>query len=223
MIVVFGGPADDTSQALVEAFGEQNAVLMTSRDLSVTGWSHRVPEGDCIAVADGRLIAQKDISAVVVRWPAVFPEELIGIAAEDRAYVSSETTAFLLGWLSSLDCPVVNRPTETCLMGPSWHTVRWRWAAAGLGIPTAPACRTVAFGKADAQPPPGSVTAVIVIGERCIGSVDEEIKLNARRLAAHADVDILQAYFDGPLFLGADLMPDLSGPERAEALLELVS
>jgi hypothetical protein len=223
VIVVFGGPADEVSQGLVKFLGDRNAVLMTSRDLSVTGWSHRVPEGDSIAVAGGRLIAEEDISAVLVRWPSVFPEELVGIAAEDRQYVSSEMTAFLLGWLSSLDCPVVNRPTETCLMGPSWQTERWRWVAAGLGIPTAPVRRTVAFGKADTPPAPESVTAVTVIGKQCIGSIDEEVKLNARRLAAHTNVDILQTYFDGRVFLGADLMADISGPEHTDAVLELIT
>jgi hypothetical protein len=46
--------------------------------------------------------------------------------------------AFLLSWLSQLNCLVLNRPTPLCLSGPSWRPEQWTYAAAQLGIPVQP-------------------------------------------------------------------------------------
>jgi hypothetical protein len=40
--------------------------------------------------------------------------------------------AFLLSWLSQLNCLVFNRPTPLCLSGPSWRPEQWTYAAAQL-------------------------------------------------------------------------------------------
>ncbi len=64
-----------------------------------------------------------------------------------EAYVSAEMTAFLLSWLSGLDCPILNRPTPNCLSGPGWRQEQWIHLAARLGIPVDPVQRYAKLGE----------------------------------------------------------------------------
>lgn len=231
MIVVFAAPQDAISRTLVESWRSHGAALLTSADLSEAGWRHYLPDvGRSTAVIEGRRVEVGQIDGVVVRWPGVFPEELGKIAPDDRAYVAAEMTAFLISWLSELKCPVLNRATSTCLMGPSWRLEEWLHAGGRLSIPVHPVTRSVVpselgFGYRPAAA--HSVRATVtVVGERCVGDVHPHLAEHARRLAHFAGVDLLKVDFssaerDGEL-LGADLWLDLSRKDISDAVLSLL-
>jgi hypothetical protein len=168
---------------------------------------------------DGRVVAVEEITGVLTRLPCVFDQELVEIVPGDRAYVAAEMTAFLLSWLSELKCPVLNRPTPTCLAGPYWRPERWAREAARSGIPVRPVHRRFAPG----EPPPAEGTmsgssTVTVVGDRCLGAVEEAQAFQARRLADLAGIDLLSVSFHGADFLRADIWVDLAADGVADAI-----
>ena len=182
------------------------------------------PESSTVVIG-GRSIAADGISGVLTRLPHVPERELVRISREDRRYVAAEMTAFLRSWLSTLRCPVLNRPVSTSLSGPGWCQEQWIHTAARLGIPVRPMRRSIAFpaDAAEAVPDPPDVT-VTVVGERCLGPVNGVLAAQARSLARAAGVDLLSVRFGkGQELLGADPWPDVSSPEVADAILEYLT
>jgi hypothetical protein len=230
MLVLFTSHCDREARELAARWAAHDAVLLTCEDLSTTGWRHRLPRraAGAAAVIGGRTVAPAEIDAVLTRWPGVFEQELGQIAPEERSYVASEMTAFLRSWLTQLDCPVVNRPTATTLIGPSWRPEQWVHAAAGLRIPARPVRRHVDL-SAPSRPAgaeePRFVT-VTVVGERSFGPAHPLLGEHARRLAAAAGVELLAVHFSGPErdaeLLSADLLPPLDQDAVCDALLDLL-
>jgi hypothetical protein len=227
VLVIFANRQDAGARSLVDRWPPQAAVL-TCEDLSVTGWRHTSEQraGD-MAVIAGRLVAREEIEGVLIRWPSVFGKELHHILAEDREYVAAEMTAFLRAWLTSLPCPVLNRPSAASLLGPAWRPEQWVRAAAELGIPVRPLRRHLTFPN-QPNPPraPEGYATVTVIGERCFGQAEPILKDHARRLAAKAGVSLLDVYFSGPgadgELLSAELIPDLDAEVKADAVWDLL-
>lgn len=224
MILVLAGEGDAMARSLVSQWSGHDARLLVPKDLSVVGWRHRAgSRGDSTAMVDGNPIAGEKIRGVLVRTPGVASADLPHIRGEDREYVAAEMTAFLLAWLSSLDCPVINRPTPYCLLGPSLRPEQWLHLAAVEGVPVAGLRRTTA---GDAAPPALASTAVVVVGDRCLGATTDALDDRARRVAHAAGVSLLQAYFTGPpedpVLTGADLFVDVQDPEVNAAVLELL-
>jgi hypothetical protein len=52
----------------------------------------------------------------------------------ERNYAIAELNAFMLGWLTGLDCPVRNSPDPSCLAGPLPHPLLLAAAAARAGL-----------------------------------------------------------------------------------------
>ena len=136
MLLIVAQRNDLAARSLAERWRSRGAALLTARDLSVPGWKFDMPaQGPSRLIADGRAFTSSQIAGVLTRLAAVPEAELDHVAAEDRSYVSAEMTAFLLAWLSSLKCPVLNRATPSGLCGPGWRIEQWLHLAAGLGIP----------------------------------------------------------------------------------------
>ena len=78
----------------------------------------------------------EDIEGVLVRSGAWI--DPTGWQPDDFAYVHAETHAALLAWLTSLPCPVINRPVAASWYRPQVPLVAWRPALrrAGLDTPT---------------------------------------------------------------------------------------
>jgi hypothetical protein len=171
--------------------------------------------------AGGRLAEAHQIDGVLTRLPFVAESELTDIVPDDRSYVAAEMTAFLAAWLTDLPCPVLNRPTPVCLMGPYWRKEKWIATASKLGIPVAPAHRSVP-GIIDNGLCSGA-TIVNVIGRRCIGQADETLFRSALALAEAADADLLRVRFASgeanSAFLEADCWVDIADPEVSVAIL----
>jgi hypothetical protein len=240
MIVIVANRWDQTAKAVASRWGEPNVAVLTAQDLSVAGWRQRLNEMDGgTAVVDRKLVPQKEITGVLTLMPCVYEQELAEIAPEDRSYVAAEMTAFLLFWLSRLrhqhQCPVLNRPTPSCLSGPHWRREQWVHAAAQAGIPVQSVRRHAApHGPAEHAPAEhGSAaeeetipdsTTVTVVGKRIFGEAEPDLHRQARYLAALAGVELLAVRFSGPergaRFLSADSFPSLSDDALADAVLD---
>ncbi|HEY0079007.1 MAG TPA: hypothetical protein VGB73_10205 [Pyrinomonadaceae bacterium] len=229
MLVVYASRHDATAQALVARWAEHDAALLTAADLSVAGWRYHLDSpDDSTAIVSGRRVEARRISGVLIRWPFVHERELSHIIPEDRAYVASEMFAFLLGWLTQLKCPVLNRPTPTNLLGPSWRHEQWIHTAAKLGIRVRPARRHVRMHAPhtpdeQSQMSSASQTTVIVVGDESFGANNPLLDAYARRLARAAGVGLLAVYFDGDgadaALTGANLWPELVDDEVIDAVL----
>ena len=228
MIVVIASRYDEIARALVARWEAYDARLLTCEDLSVCGWRYYPSDSRLsTAVIGGQEVAQEKIRGVLTRLPSVYVEELFHIVPADRAYVAVEMTSFLVSWLSRLQCPVLNRPTPTCLSGPYWRQERWVCIAAQIGIPVRSVQRRIVRVSGnlpeEEEPKPSPVT-VTIVGNRCFGAVDEALHIQARRIADAANVDLLAVQFSGPkagsFFVGANLWPDVTADDVADAVLD---
>lgn len=205
--------------------------LLTPRDLSLAGWRLHADDTDsAVCVIEGRPVAQRAVTGVLTRLPCVSPRELTHIAAADRPYVAAEMTAFLLFWLSQLRCPVLNRPTASCVAGPLLRPEQWVHLAARAGIPVQPLRRAVGprIGSAPAlDPSPGEedstapAAILTVVGERTFGDADRALHRHALRIAQLAHAELLSVSFSTPeagaQFVSASIFPELSGTDPAGA------
>jgi len=228
VIVIFASSYDTSAASLAAKWAANNASLLTCDDLSRAGWRHYLGSQDTsAAVISARVVPVEEIEGVLIRWPGVFSQELTQIDEADRNYVAGEMTAFLISWLTTLNCPVINTPTPLNLTGPAWRSEQWTYAASRLGIPVHTVNRHVS-NEANQQPAEdvfSNPAGVTVVGERCFGNVDQDLFRQARALAHAANVSLLKVYFSGPepgaVFAGTDLIPELTD-EVADAVLELL-
>jgi hypothetical protein len=226
MIVVVASRWDRAAKAFASRWATHNVHVLTSRDLSAAGWRQSLSVTDgSVAVVDGALVPQEDITGVLTRLPCVSAEELVHIAPQDRPYIAGEMTAFLLFWLSRLKCPVLNRPTPAWLSGRYWRRESWVRAATQAGIPVQPVHRRVVLPGSGPEESTGALPATVtIVGERLFGQADQVLQSQARRLADLAGVDLLAVRFSGPeygaCFVSADVFPDLTEDRVAGAVLE---
>ena len=238
MLVVLAYANDAGARSLVQRWRAANidAGLLTCSDLSRKGWVYR--SSDPIggrAVIEGSVIRTRDIRGVVTRMPAAAPAELEHVHEVDRSYATSEMQAFLLAWLSSLRCPVLNRPTPESLCGLSLHAATWVRRALRLGLATVPVRRRFEPG-ADVlahqiRVTPSSV-AVDVVADHAFpsaspvaGKVPDAFARAALALARDAGVEVLRVYFerssdDLPVFLDVGVWVDITVDAVARALAE---
>lgn len=229
MIVVVASCHDDSAREIVAQWEAQDAVLLTCEDLSTAGWQHRLFDHSASRiVVSGKVVRESEVRGVLVRRPWIFEQELMHIVASDREYVAAEMNAFLLSWLSHLSCRILNRPGGTCLCGPNWRPLQWAQAASRAGmqvetmhwrVPPIQAGDPIISGT-----PVEQSIEVTVVGEQCLGALDETCVMSARRLAAIAGTGLLAIRFsaseDVPYFLSANPMPSLKDSKVAQAVCD---
>jgi hypothetical protein len=225
LIVVLGSRYDATAQRLVERWAEHDARLLTCEDLSTAGWHyHLADRSTATAVIGGRKISVDEIQGVLTRLPWVTGQELVSIDPADRGYVAAEMSAFLVFWLSELDCRVLNRPTPGTLNGPCWHREQWMMAARRAGMRVAAERRRLGSDSTAVLPKPAAASTVTVVGARCLGQVENSLLEQSRRLAEAAAVEFLGVRFSSPysdaIFLDATLYPNIESVEVTDAILE---
>jgi hypothetical protein len=209
MLVVLGSRLDPSARALVAHWSSADAALLSAEDLCRPGWVHRPMAPLCgTAVVDGRRVPVGHIDAVLVRRPAVLAEELTSIHEDDRDYVAAEINAFLVAWLSGLDCAVVNRPSPRSLDGPGWSVHHWRAAAMRVGL---------VWGRGN-----GDSRDVVVCAGECVGAASDAEVRGVRRLAAAAGVDVLGVRIGRDGVTAASTLPPLEGEARDLVLAHLL-
>jgi hypothetical protein len=209
MIVVVASAYDTAARSVAARWGSRRAAMLTAEDLCRPGWSLRIPAGGAnTSVIGDRVVPNAEIEGVLTLRPCVFSAELRSIRPADRQYVSAEVNAFLLAWLTSLHCPVVNRPSATSLSGPNWRHEQWAMTAASLGIPVRRETRDE------------SALEMIAAGDRCFGSEDATLTTWTQQLARAAAVDLLAVRFSRAdrHFLSASCWPALTDGEVLEAV-----
>jgi hypothetical protein len=87
-----------------------------------------------LAWDDAPPLASDEITAVLVRWDAWIDPE--GWSLDDWTYAQTEAQSALLGWLWSLDCPVVNRYPPDPWFRMRAPLVHWQPVLARCGLPT---------------------------------------------------------------------------------------
>jgi hypothetical protein len=238
MLVVLAYAHDAGARALVQhwrADGE-DAALLTCADLSRPGWRYMGGAAPGQAVIDGHPIATRDIRAVITRIPAVAEAELVNLHEDDRKYAAAEMQAFLLAWLMSLECPVLNRPTPSNLGGPLGSTAQWVRRARRLGLAAQPVRQRAVYTPAAASGTDGRIDtdAILVdvvgaraflVGGRAPRPNEGSFATAAIALARDARVELLRVYFEhgseqAPVFLEAGLWIDIAAESVAGALIE---
>ena len=208
MIAVLASRLDKAARGLVEAWSSAGAVLVSAEDLCSPGWTWKAPDPGCgafVAVGTARPVA--DLRGVVVRRPAVAAEELAWVHALDRQYVAAELNAFLVCWLDSLPCRVLNRPTATSLCGPGWSPLHWQLAARRSGVAWA------------VQPASGQVLEVTVCSQRVHGARTPGQKNAARRLASVSGAELLGIRYVGDAAAAVTTQPSLASPAVRDMVL----
>jgi hypothetical protein len=226
LILIVANRFDRASAELGEAWGSVCRVL-TCQDLSVAGWRHRVgadPRADR-AMISGRSVQAGEITGVLTRTAYIWQEELVYLAPGDRAYVAAEMSAFLVSWLSALECPVLNRPVPASLAGPSWRREQWTVLAARAGMRVQALSRRVRWGtNVSLQSVPLGPTSITVVGCRSFGEAHPVLRTQARRLADIAEVDLADVHFssgdEDAYFAGVNLFPPITDPDIAGAVLD---
>jgi hypothetical protein len=221
VILIVAAAADAAATTLAQTWHRADARCLRPADLSMPGWRHFVGAKEtCGAVVVGGSVEPESaVTGVLTRTSWISPYELPVIAEAYRSYAATEMSAFLLSWLSSLNCPVVNRPTPGCLAGPPWRTSQWMAAAAMAGLKV-PDLRQM-------REPHSNTVQLTVVGTRCFGTAAPELHAATLRLAALATTELLGVVFEGDqadaIFLGATAFPSLDSEEIQEALLGVLS
>lgn len=218
MIVVLGRKSDPGAQSLLARWRDQDAALLTPRDLSRAGWVHRpASPADGQAVVAGRPVAIGEIRGVVTTLETVMTRDLSHITRNDRPYVAAEMYAFLLAWLRTIPCRVLNRPTPQSLAGCGWQREQWVLVADALGIPTIPVSE-----PADGPDERDAPIAVTHVAGRTLDAPSDAVGCWIAKLAAAAGMSTLVARFrDGssPRLVCAEMLPNFSQPQVADAVL----
>lgn len=228
-VLMFANAGDEVAAGFVRRYARCGVRLVTPRDLSRAGWLCEFRDGasSVQAVVDGRPVPQGRLAGVIARLGCVTTADLPHIEAGDRAYVAAEMRAFLAAWLHALPCPVLNRPSPTCLAGNWWPPHKWVQTAVRLGIRVSVVEQRVDLGASRRRHHPttrdASVTNVTIVGSRTIGRASPRLVRQARMLSHAAGLDCVTVQFSSPtdeaVFLGATLWPDLADVTIAEAVL----
>jgi hypothetical protein len=232
MVLVVANAHDAVASAFARRYAPQGARLLRPGDLSQSGWKYELGDhaGLSHAVVSGRGWREDQLAGVIVRMASVTPSDLPHIVPADRAYVAQEIHAFLAAWLCTMSCPVLNRPTPTCLAGEWWSPQTWIHKASRLGIPVARSEWSVVRGlrAKPALPVTGECPAasITVVGSQIIGEVSPSIAHYARRLAQEAELELVTLRFSSPnddaQFIDASLRPNLADPRIAAAVMRHV-
>jgi hypothetical protein len=228
MLVILASRFDAESASLAAEWASYDGRLMTPADLSKSGWRDLVGEtpSRASAVISGKKVDLGDIDGVLVRLPGILEAELGNVVAADRKYVASEMTAYLISWLTRLECPVYNRPSANSLLGPGWRAEQWVHAAANLGLRVETMRVGCGDGRRRVRPRRRSMNAVTAVGDHVFGAPDERTARQVRALSASAGAATLTAWFSSDVKGVATLQevstwPRLDSKEVREATLRL--
>jgi len=226
LLVILASVHDKSVEHLVELWDSYDVRVLTCKELSIVGWRHYLNDSALsTAVVNGKKISNEQIDGVLTRLPYVAETELSHIVNHDRSYVAAEMMAFLVSWLSCLKCPVLNKPTPICLLGPNWSQEQWIYAAAKVGLPVRPIHRQSSQSNIINNAVDDVQRVIVsVIGDRCYGAVNDKMAEQSLRLTREAGVDLLSVHFaayeKGFLFITANLWFPVDSYNISNAILD---
>jgi hypothetical protein len=156
-----------------------------------------------IDLFDGRRL-DSTIEGLVNRIRFLPQQHLTRVAASDQSYAVDELRGWLLAWLDSLPCPVINQPRPQSLGGLWHHPATVAHLAAVSGLPCGDG----------SEDPEASRSAVVVFEGKVFGPILPRARQEAAcRLAALLGASALQVDFEqggktGWRFVGANGMAD---------------
>lgn len=130
----------------------------------------RCSNGD-LRLSDGRTLRMSAVRGMINRMGAVPTAHLHAADAAERDYAASELHAFLLGWLASFDCPVLNPPSPESLAGPSHSRMSALHFAAIGGLGCRPISITTMAPQPLEQAPTQSTVVHFVLDGQVIGPI----------------------------------------------------
>jgi hypothetical protein len=196
MLVVLASRHDPVAQKLVSIWQPLDCRILSCEDLSEVGWkdySSLLKESR--AVVSGKIVPYKQIKGVLTLRPAIFKEELLHIKQSDRNYIAQEMNAFLLHWLNSLRCPVLNPPTPLCLSGSNWRPEQWVRAAATLGIPCCNIQKTAGYRSGALGKITEQTVKITYVGNKCINSPNKTLAEHTKRLGRYSNLRFFETHF----------------------------
>ena len=183
MIVVVGSRPDSVATDLVALWPE--AALCSAEDLVSAGWVWRLPQpASRIWIVDSKPVSDDEVSGVFLRRATVYPEELRTTHQDDRAYLASESHAFLTFVLATTSALVVNPVNQGSFGEHSLRQYRWITAASELGI----SVRSLRVTSEARRPARYRTLKVEVAGDEVIGDVPSRILDATRQLAQALEI-----------------------------------
>lgn len=230
MILVLAGAREGAAAGFAEELAPLPAAVLTCADLAVQQSCLRHPGfADSTIRVAGERMPVAAISGVVNALPAVLPEALTVYAEEERDYQAAELRAWLTFFLSSLGCPVVNRPTPLSLTGPVLSPIGWFHLARAAGIPLAPLeLDSDEPGDPLADDDADEHVEVVAVGGALVEPSGTPADRHTALLAQRSGLSYLRARYvhDGATvmrFTGASSVPDLRCAPTRRALAALLA
>jgi hypothetical protein len=229
VILVVSNVANESADDLVGMFPSGAASLVTASNFNEAfkaGISVRDFGGSQVRIG-GIPTRPRDISGVISTIPCFHPQELYYIEPADRDYVCSELSAFLIYFLSELDCLKLNPPSSRTLCGLGMHRIEWLRAAHRCGVPLFPIHLKDGIPVVEGASWERPLVRATLIGDTVVGNgAPERIAVHMRTLARAFAMPYLACVFvpDGDDYQLADLssVPDITVPENREAILNFM-
>ncbi len=133
MIVVVGSRHDPVATRLVASW--PRAALCSAEDLVRPGWVWRHSKIESRTwVVDATPVGDKNVTGVFIRRSAVYAEEMLTTHPADRAFLASESHAFLTFVLATTSARVVNPVIDGAFGEEAIRPERWAAAAREVGL-----------------------------------------------------------------------------------------
>lgn len=198
MIVVVGSRHDRVATHLVAAW--PGAALCSAEDLLVPGWVwSSSAAADRTWVVDGACVPDREITGVFVRRATVYPDELLTVHPDDRAYLAAESHAFLIYVLATTAAVVVNPVGDGAIGEEAVRLERWMSAALDCGLTLAPLRLTSSPRRRREL----TTHVVEVVGDEAFGTAGSRCHRGAVQLIDDLGMHWAACVFDGRRRLAA--------------------
>lgn len=188
--------------------------------------AHRIGEDGAdvhVELHDGRKFNAENIAGVLNRLLEMPVTCLRELGERDREYVAEEQRALYVSWLSSLPCPVLNRPSPAGLCGEWRDACEWQLLASAAGLDSLPiSCSSRDADRAESLTNP---VTLLVVGSQVVGVAPVEVTTGSLALAQRSRTALLGLTFERNVedrwrFITATPHPDLliGGRTGLEAL-----
>jgi hypothetical protein len=144
--LILANPQDTTafrvSTVLQHRHGAGAVRLFSSQELVYARqWSHTLFNSKIhnqLTLTDNTVIQPGADFVIFNRLDYLDAPHTAELPLSERTYALMELHALVLSWLTSLPCPILNRPAAQGLSGQPRSETAWRLLAAQAGLPTSP-------------------------------------------------------------------------------------